>query len=543
MRVTAEDQPYVVCYVLDEEVIPWTVTAQCDGDGDCSALVSEAFKEEGGNAWCDDGRCSVSDDCPNDPRQRVGFFLGGDAPPPPGDDGLVTGGEVIRHARIQGQKNPYDLRRQVLILFEGPDGAVVRLDYTLPDNWPLPLRVGDAVSLGLEEGVLESGTLHIDGPDGPAHLLQGFRVPGGLPDTLPVSDLASLLPMDCLPFWDHCGSQVPATVTFSDGAAAWTLTPGDVAWIPDPARPETGVEALLVRLGWSMFSEELVLTPACAWAPRVEVSALFLPTDSCPGAVAKAESAQDLVAGQALAEPPAFEVSGWASFSPKQGGAIEAATWTVEEDPFGGGFGRLEVLPLAIPDPLGLGNRRLRAGAVGEYQVGLTVMDRKGRESCITDTVRFRVFPDSEIALRAELVWLPFGLPSADGDDRIELSMRPSGSAAWEDEDRVCSPASPLPKSFEGAQCAAADLPGGRPALATLQALAPSKTYGFALRAPHTNAAPMVNAVGEGRQIFLRLYCNTELLEFTLPEGFSLAPGDLVEVARVAPGCLLEPLL
>jgi hypothetical protein len=543
VRVTA-DNTDEACFTLDELEVPYAVTPQCEDDADCAGRVSPAFREGGGKAWCgDDGRCLLSNGCPNDPRQRVRFLRAGDALPLPGADGLVAGGEVIRHARIQGQKNPDDFRRQVLILYQEPDAAVVRLDYTLPENWPLPLREGDVVTLRAEEGPAGGEALSIDGPGGLAHLLEGFWVPGGLSDALPLPDLDALLPLACPSFGDPCGAQVPAGATFRVGEDRWTLSPSEVAWLPDPEHPTGGAEALLVHLGWSMFRATASPTSDCMGAPSVELSAVFLPADDCPGAVAKAESAQDLVAGQALSEPPAFEISGWQSFSPDPNSDIVSASWTVEEDPFGGGFGHLEVLPSPLPDPVGLGNRRLIAGAVGEYHVGLSIGDDEGRESCITDTIRFLVFPDPEIALRAELVWLPFGAPAADGDDTLELHMRPSGSAAWEDPGRVCSPASPLPELFQGAQCAAAELPLGRPALATLRALAPTKTYGFALRAPETNVGPMVHGKGEGPRIFLRLYCNTKLLEFSLPEGFSLEPGELVEVARVAPDCVIEPLL
>lgn len=538
VQVTADDP----CYTLDVQEYPYVVSVQCQDDADCAGRVSSEFRESGGKAWCgDEDRCLLSNGCPNDPRQRVRFLRAGDPLPPAGVDGLVTGGEVIRHARIQGQKNPDDYRRQLLVLFEEPDAAVWRLDYTLPNNWPLPLRDGDPVVLRVDHGpTAGSELLRIEGPGGPAHLVQGFWVPGGLPPALPLPALDTLLPLACPSFGDPCGAQIPAAATFSWDAESWTLAPSDVAWIPDPSSPGSGPQGLLARLGWTQFREAVPADPACAKTAPVELSAVFLPADDCPGAVAKAESAQDLHAGQALAEPPAFEISGWESFSPAPGGVISGASWSVEEDPFGGGFGHIEALPSALPDPVGLGNRRLVAGAVGEYQVGLAVADQEGRQSCITDAIRFLVFPDPEIAVRAELIWLPFGTPAADGDDVLELHMRPSGSAAWGDPDRVCSPASPLPELFEGAQCAAADLPVGRPALATLQALAPTKTYGFALRAPPTNTAPMVHAPGEDRRIFLRLYCNTELLDFALPEGFSLAAGDLVEVARVAPGCVLE---
>jgi len=533
VRVTA-DNTDETCFVLDEAEVSYTVHPQCEDDADCAARVSAAFQGGGGKAWCgDDGRCLLSNGCPNDPRQRVRFLRAGDALPPAGADGLVTGGEVIRHARIQGQKNPDDFRRQVLILYEEPDAAVVRLDYTLPENWPLPLREGDPVTLRRESGPAGGQALRIDGPGGTAHLLEGFWVPGGLPDGLPLPALDTLLPLACPSFGDSCGGQTPAGATFRLGEDRWTLSPSDVAWIPDPMQPAASPEGLLLHLGWSMFRAATPSTPDCMGVPPVELSAIFLPADDCPGAVAKAESAQDLVAGQALSEPPAFEVSGWQSFSPAADGGVAAATWSIEEDPFGGGFGHLEVLPSPLPDPVGLGNRRLIAGAVGEYHVGLSLEDQDGQESCITDTIRFLVFPDPGVALRAELVWLPFGAPAADGDDVLELHMRPSGSAAWEDPDRVCSPASPLPELFQGAQCGAADLPLGRPALATLSALAPTKTYGFALRAPETNVGPMTHGKGDGPRIFLRLYCDTKLLEFSLPEGFSLAPGDLVEVARV----------
>ena len=544
VRVTADDEDDGTCYILDEAVVPWTLVPQCITDDDCGAQVSAGFLSAGGGARCDAGRCVATNGCPNDPRQRVRFLLGWlGTPPPPGPDGRLTGGEVILHARIKGQKNPEDLRRSALIVFEESDTVYLRLDYTLPDNWPLPLREGDPVSLRLESGAAGGEALEIEGPGGPARLLSGFWIPGGLPKELSLPALAALLPLDCPAYTDKCGDQVPAAATFQQEDSTWTLAPGAVTWTPDPLRPTAGAEALLGRLGWSAFRGDVLPTPVCAGSPPVELSALFLPADDCPGAVAKAESAQDQIAGPALAALPAFEVSGWASFSPDPQGAVVAATWTVEEDPLGlgGGFARLEVLPQALPDPVGLGSRRLRAGAVGDYRIGLTVKDHLGRESCITDTIRFRVFPDPEVALRAELVWLPWAPPGADGEDSLELYMRPVGSAAWEDPDRVCSPASPLPESFEGAQCAAADLPAGRPALATLKALAPTKTYGFALRAPEPNTAPMVN--DGGTRIVLRLFCNTEQLEFALPDGFTLAPGDLVEVARIAPGCVVESLL
>ena len=523
-----------------------TVVAQCAEDADCTALVSEGFMEGGNKALCaDGGHCLLSNGCPNDPRQRVHFEIEGwDDIPMGGSEGVVTGGEVIRHARILGLKDADEVRRQVVIIFEELDAALVQLDYTLPDNWPLPLQEGDTVSLRMEAGPTEGKALRIEGPGGPTHLLEGFWVPGGLPDALSLPKFESLLPLNCTSFEDEeheDWNQVPAAATFSWDGATWTLSPGDITWTPDPTHPEAGQQAFLARLGWSMFREEIT-HPGLSVAPP-EISALFLPADDCPGAIAKAESGQKLYAGQALAEPPAFVVSGWESFSPAPKGAVTAAFWTVDEDPFGGGFGHLEALPLTLPDPVGLGNRRLWAGAVGKYHIGLAVEDHEGRMSCITDTIRFQVFADSGIALRAELIWLPFDIPAMDGDDQLELYMRPSGSTAWENPSRVCGPTSPLPENFEGAQCAAAALSEGRPALATLKALAPSKTYGFALRAPQTNAAPMVHAPGEEQQIILRLYCDAGALEFTLPEGFSLAPGDLVEVARIAPGCVLEPLL
>jgi hypothetical protein len=533
-----------LCFSLDVREYPYVVAAQCGDDADCADLVSLAFRAEGGKAWCGEGgSCLLSDGCPNDPRQRVRFLRAGDPLPAPGPDGLITGGEVLRHARIQGQKNPDDYRRQVLVLFEEPDPTVWRLDYTLPNNWPLPLREGDAVVLRVAPGPAPgSEVLRIEGSGGPAHLVQGFWVPGGLPPGLALPALDALLPLACPSFDDPCGAQVPAAATFSWGDTRWTLSPSGIGWLPDPAHPGAGPEALLARLGWSRFVDVLPAVPGCAEVQPVALSAVFLPADDCPGAVAKAESAQDLPAGQALAALPAFEVSGWESFSPAPGGTIAAATWSVEEDPFGGGFGHIEALPGTLPDPAGLGNRRLHAGAVGEYHVGLAVQDHAGRQSCITDTIRFLIFPDPEIALRAELIWLPMGVPAADGDDVLELHMRPSGSATWGDPDRVCSPASPLPELFEGAQCAAADLPGGRPALATLRTLAPTKTYGFALRAPETNTAPMIHSKDK-EQIILRLYCNTKRLDVPVPEGFEMSPGALVEVARVAPGCVLETLL
>ena len=548
VRVTAVDADGT-CFLLDEAIFPWTVTTQCEEDADCSPLVSQEFREAGGKAWCgDDSRCLLSNGCPNDPRQRVGFFLSlsGNEALPVGDDGLIAGGEVVDHARFEGPKNPDELRRQVLIRFKEYNSAVLTLDYTLPDNWPLPLRVGDAVSVRVEDGVLNGEALHIVGPGGPGHLLQGFRVPGEFPDTLPLPELRSITPMACPSFDDPCGDLAPAGATFEHGATAWTLTPGDTVWIPDPSRPPADPEALLVRLGWSFFRDM-----ACDDEPPTELSALFLPADDCPGAVAKAESPQYQLAGQALAAPPVLEVSGWASFSPGQDGALVSAAWTVEFDPFwsveydplGGGFGHLEPTSIALPDPLGLGSRRLVAGAVGEYRIGLSVEDDEGRPSCITDTIHFQVIADPEVALRAELFLLPVEPPGAEAEDGIELYMRPSGSAAWDDPTRVCGPASPLPEFFGSAQCAVADLPGGRPALATLKTLAPTKSYGFALRAPETNTAPLVHAPGDGQQIILRLFCDAKALDFGLPDGFTLSPGELVEVARIAPDCVLETLL
>jgi len=543
VRVTANDEEGI-CYVLDEAEYSVRVSPQCVDDFDCAELVSKDFLEAGGAAACGDGgRCVIMNGCPNDPRQRVRFQLGGDAPPAPGEGGLITGGEVIRHARIQGMKNPDDLRRQVLVLFEEPGAAVLHINYTLPDNWPLPLREGDDVALRMETGPGGGEALRIEGPGGPSRLLAGFWVPGGLPDALSLPDLAALLPMGCPGFEDVCGTERPAAAVLSTADIAWTLAPSDTAWIPDPAQPEAGDTALLARVGWAMFREDVTPTPACAWAPPAEVSALFLPSDDCPGAVAKAESPQDLFAGQALAAPPTFEVSGWASFSLNPDNALVAALWTVEDDPVGGGFARIEALPQALPDPVGLGNRILRAGAAGEYRVGLSVEDQEGRTSCITDTIRFRVFPDPDVALRAELIWLPFDHQEAGDSDRLELYMRPSGSAAWDDPAQVCTPDSPLPELFEGAQCAAADLPGGLPALATLKTAAPAKTCGFALRAPETNTEPFLHRPEEGRRIILRLFCDTELLDLSLPEGFTLNPGDLIEVADIAPGCVLEPKL
>ena len=544
VRVTAEDRDDL-CFDLDEATYAVTVAFQCNEDEDCTKLVSPAFLEEDGWVTCGDGdRCLASDGCPNDPRQRARFLLGGDAPPPPGEDGIISGGEVIRHARIQGQKNPDDLRRQILVVYEDANSAVLRLDYTLPGNWPLPLREGDPVALRIETSDAGGAGLLLIGPGGPVRLLDGLWIPGAFPPPLALPDLASLLPLLCPGIPDECGDRTPAAVTFLSKDHARTLTPGKTVWMPDPTS-DNGDDALLARLGWSAFRGTITPTPDCAGAPPVEISALFFPADDCPGAVAKAESPQDLVVGQALAEVPICEVSGWGSFSPSPEGSIVMGYWSVEADPLGGGFGILEALPMALPDPAGLGKHRLRAGAVGEYRIGLAVEDQAGRTSCITDTIRFRVFPDPDVALRAELIWLPLPALRADDNDldHLQLLMRPSGNAAWDDPDRVCGPASPLPEFFEGAQCAPAALLDGRPALATLATAEATKTYGFALRAPETNAAPMVHAPGNGTRIVLRIFCNAEAMDLALPDGFTLVPGDLVEVARVAPGCVLETLL
>ncbi|MBM4371555.1 MAG: hypothetical protein FJ098_07870 [Deltaproteobacteria bacterium] len=539
VRVTGENDGDT-CYALDEETYPLRVRGQCSSKAPCAARVAMGFLEDGGSVACGaDRRCWVADGCPNDPRQQVRFLLGGDALPPAGGDGTVTGGEVIRHARIQGQKNPDDLRRQVLVLFEDADSAVIRLDYTLPGNGALPLAEGDPLALRLEEDPAGGTALRLDGPEGTIRLLQGLWIPGPLPPGLALPELAALLPLECPGIPDACGDRVPAAVTFGAGPGARTLTPSDLAWIADPEDPGRRGADLLVRLGWTAFRDAASAAPACAVLPALEFSALFLPAGSCPAAVIEALSPQDQVAGQALAAVPEFGVAGWASFSPAADGAIAAADWSVLEDPAGGGFARLEALPAVVPDPAGLGPRRLRAGAVGDYLVALKVQDGQGRESCLPDTLRFRVHPSPEVAFRAELLWLPAGPSAGEGEDRLDLLLRPAGSAPWDDPQRVCSPETPLPTLFEGAQCAAAGLLHGRPGLATLTALSPGRAYDLAVRAPASNTEPLVHDPAAGRRILLRIFCGGAGQEVILLEGLSLAPGALAEVARVDPGCVL----
>lgn len=494
------------CYEPGEIDLAFTVEDACESGTDClhegPALLAPVCEEAGNCAYEPaDGLCPE----PLGP----GVNWNAESPLTASDVELWT---VVGHRELRGSENqggfthqlelaPYDSRGTGL----QPDRALVeRLDYRLPEDWPLPYQKGDDLAVRLP-GVNGSfaSAMGLSTSD-PGRSLIAYRGPlmSQLWDSACPAPLCGAIPevrhLTCPGQEDQCGTIRPDLVLLATGPSEWVSAgSGQAASLQLEGKPYR----LLVDSAYSSTVSTFDLDLCHGIAPMGTRFVLY-PESSCPIARIGWAGGSGL-----LDKPDSYHLLALTDQSLALDGS--ALTPAPEQWPMDQPFPDLVQLRLhgAGPQPVW----RAKLTAIGTYRVYLDAKSPTSGASCVTDILEVKVRPAVGTELRIELAWHTQDW-SLEHDESMELLIAPPNyarkldeqdgwtDAAWADEDWLFSPAHPNPKFW------APPLPGGRqgdladgwPEIISLTALDRSnKTnrYPVAVRAGADNTQPMLASV------------------------------------------------